>query len=147
MISPELLKSYPYFGKISETSLKAIAMMAEEKTVPANTELFMEGDPAKFLYIVVSGEVQVQYVLGSGERRTVDTRVSGDLFMWSALIEPYKATSLAITTKETHFIAIDALKLRALCDSDPQVGYRLTLEIAKILAERLLNARVQLATV
>lgn len=147
MISPELLRRFPYFAQISDASLKAIAMMAEEKTVPAGTRVFNEGDPANTFNIIARGQVNIQYILGNGEHRTVDTLVAGDILLWSALIEPYYAKSVGTTTEQTQLIAIDAPKLRALCDQDPQVGYRLTMQVAKLLAHRLEGARVQLATV
>ena len=147
MISPELLRRFPYFAQISDASLKAIAMLAEEKTGPAGTQVFNEGDPAKTLNIIVRGQVNIEYTLGNGERRTVDSLVAGDILLWSALIEPYYATSVGTTTQETQLVAIDAPKLRALCEQDPQVGYRLTIQVAKLLAHRLEGARVQLATV
>ncbi|RMF95489.1 MAG: cyclic nucleotide-binding domain-containing protein [Planctomycetota bacterium] len=145
MVSPELLRRYPYFTNISEESLKQIAMLAEEKKFPAGVQLFSEGDPADFLNVIVSGEVNIQYLLGSGEKRTVDTLVDGDILCWSALVEPYKTTAIGTTSKETHVVAIDAAKLRELCVKDPMVGYQLMLEIAKLLAHRLEGARVQLA--
>ncbi|GAB6165183.1 cyclic nucleotide-binding domain-containing protein [Thermostilla marina] len=145
MVSPELLRRYPYFTNISEESLKQIAMLAEEKKFPAGVQLFNEGDPANYLNVIVSGEVNIQYLLGSGEKRTVDTLVDGDILCWSALVEPYKTTAIGTTSKETHVIAIDAAKLRELCAKDPMVGYQLMLEIAKLLAHRLEGARVQLA--
>jgi CRP-like cAMP-binding protein len=67
--------------------------------------------------------------------------------MWSGLIEPHISTSFGTTTQETRLISIDAHKLRDLCERDPQVGYRLAIQIAKLLAHRLEGARVQLATV
>ena len=147
MISPELLRRFPYFAQISDASLKAIAMMAEEKTVPAGTRVFNEGDPANTFNIIARGQVNIQYILGNGEHRTVDTLVAGDILLWSALIEPYYAKSVGTTTEQTQLIAIDAPKLARLCDQDPQVGYRLTMQVAKLLAHRLEGARVQLATV
>ena len=147
MISPEMLRRYPYFAQISEESLKLIAMMADEMTIPAGTQIFSEGDPANTLYVIVRGEVNIQYVLGSGERRTVDTLVGGDLLVWSALVEPYKTTAVGTAVKETQLVKVAAPQLRALCDCDPQVGYRLMLEVAKLLAHRLEGARLQLASV
>ena len=35
MISPELLRRYPYFADVSEESLKRVAMISEEQTVAA----------------------------------------------------------------------------------------------------------------
>jgi hypothetical protein len=36
-------------------------------------------------------------------------------------------------------------RFRDLCERDPLMGYRLTTQIAKLLAHRLARARVQLA--
>lgn len=147
MISPEMLRRYPYFAGVSDQSLKEIAMIAEEKHVPTGTRMFGEGDPANYLYIISKGEVNIDYLLGDGEIRTVDTLVDGDLLVWSALIEPYKATAIGTTTKDCELICIDGSRLRALCEQDPLLGYRLTSQVAKLLANRLEGARVQLAAV
>src|SRR3989339_837083 len=108
MISPEVLRRYPYFASISEDSLKAIAMMAEEKPIAAGTQLFCEGDPAESLSVIVTGQVEIQYILGNGDRRTVDTLIEGDLLMWSALVEPYKATAVGTASKPTRLVSIEA---------------------------------------
>ena len=147
MISPEVLRRYHYFAAISDESLKALAMIGEEQVIPAGTEIFREGDPASHLHVITKGEVYIQYLLGNGERRTVDTLVDGDLLCWSALIEPFKATAIGTASKKTHTVRLEAGKLRALCKQDPLLGYQLTTQVAKLLAHRLEGARIQLATV
>jgi CRP/FNR family cyclic AMP-dependent transcriptional regulator len=147
MISPEVLRRYPYFAGIHEESLKQLAMIAEEKRIPAATRIFNESDPADKLSVIVKGEVHVQFLLGNGELRTVDTLVDGDILGWSAMIAPYKMTAHCTATKDTDLVRLDARKLRDLCDQDPRLGYQLTMEIARLLAHRLEGARVQLAVV
>ncbi len=148
MISPEILRRYPYFAGIDDAILRQLAMIAEEKPrIQAGTRLFDEGHPVKHLGIIICGEVNIQYLLGSGEMRTVDTLVAGDLLGFSALIEPYKYTGFGTTTHVTDLVLIDALKLRDLCNHDPRLGYQLIVEVAKLLAHRLEGARVQLAAV
>ena len=147
MISPEKLRRYPYFAGVSGESLKAIAVVADEESVPSATTMFSEGDPAKKLYIIVKGQVDIQYTLGSGELRTVDTLVDGDLLVWSALVDPHKCTTVGTTAQDTQLIAIDAAKLNDLCDADPLLGYRLMSQVSKLLAHRLEGARIQLATI
>ena len=51
---------------------------------PGRHPLFAEGEPVKHLGIIVRGEVNIQYLLGNGEMRTVDTLVGGDLLGFSA---------------------------------------------------------------
>ena len=145
MISPEVLRRYTHFAGIHSEGLKQLAMIAEEKTVPADSVMFREGDTASHFSIILEGEENIQYRLGNGELRTVDTLVDGDVLLWSALVEPYKATALGTTTKETHLASIDAVKLRLLCEEEPILGYRLMTQVSKLLAHRLEGARVQLA--
>jgi CRP/FNR family transcriptional regulator, cyclic AMP receptor protein len=146
MISPEILRRYSYFAGIDDAVLRQIAMITEEKLhIPSGTQLFVESEPVKHLAIILVGEVNIQYLLGSGEMRTVDTLVGGDLLGFSALIEPYKYTGFGTTTQETDLALLDACKLRELCNRDPKLGYQLTMEVAKLLAHRLEGARVQLA--
>jgi CRP-like cAMP-binding protein len=149
MISPELLRRYPYFADVSEESLKEVAMISEEVAAAAGSTLFCEGDKADSLYILVEGEVDLQYTLGSGELRTVDTLVAGDLILWSALVEPFKSTGTGTVRKErdAKLIAIDGQQLRQLCESNHDLGYRMLISITTLLATRLEGARVQLATI
>jgi CRP-like cAMP-binding protein len=120
--------------------------VSEEKPcIAAGVQLFAEGEPVKHLAIIVRGEVNIQYLLGNGEMRTVDTLVGGDLLGFSALIEPYRYTGFGTTTQETDLVLIDAQKLRDLSNRTPQLGYQLILQVAKLLAHRLEGARVQLA--
>lgn len=147
MISPEMLRRFSCFSPIGEESLKALAMISREESVPARTRIFGEGDPADELGILVDGEVDIQCTLGTGELRTVDTLIAGDILGWSALVAPYKMTAIATARRDTRLIKVDAKQLRELCQRDPLLGYRLMSQVARLLAHRLEGARLQLATV
>ena len=146
MISPEVLRAYPYFAGASDESLRELAMTTEEMTFQEGQVLFREGQTAEHLYILIRGEVDIQYELNTGEHRTVDTVVAGDVLIWSALVKPYRTTALGIARRSCEMIAVDARKLRELCDSDRELGYSLMREIAQTTSHRLEGARVQLAT-
>ncbi len=147
MISPEMLRRYPYFADVKEESLREVAMISEEENVAAGTVIFREGDKADDVYIIAEGEVDIQYTLGNGEQRTVDTAVAGELIMWSALVEPFRSTAIGAVRHDTTLVAIKGDKLRDLCEKDRDLGYRMSIGLIKLLATRLEGARVQLATV
>ena len=147
MISPELLRRYPYFADVSEDALKEVAMIGEENSATADTTLFTDGDRADSLHILVEGEVDLKYTLGNGDQRTVDTLVAGDLLLWSALVEPYKATATGICKTNVKLLSFDGRKLKDLCESNHDLGYRMLICLTKLLANRLEGARVQLATI
>ena len=146
MVSPEMLRRFNCFSPVREESLKALATIAREESLPAGRQVFGEGDPADTLSLIVDGEVDIRYLLGSGESRVVDTLIAGDILGWSALVEPYKMTGIATTCKPTRLIRIQAQPLRELCERDPLLGYRLSTQVVRLLADRLEGTRAQLAT-
>jgi CRP-like cAMP-binding protein len=136
-----------YFSDLSDEGLEKLATIAEEENVAAGETLFSEYDPADRFYLIVDGEVNLQYEMGSGEKRVVDTLVEGELLVWSALVEPYRCTASGTATKDSKLIRFDAAQLRSTCEEDHELGYRLLEHIAQLLAGRLEGARVQLAAV
>ncbi len=146
MISPEILRRFPYFATATDDGLRDLAMLCEEESIPAGTIMYREGDTADKLYILIDGEVDIQYTLGSGELRTVDTIVPGELLMWSSLVEPYKSTAMVTARQNSRLIALNAEKLRKFCASDREVANEVLMHLTKLLATRLEGARIQLAT-
>jgi CRP/FNR family transcriptional regulator, cyclic AMP receptor protein len=146
MIAPEILRRYPYFAGTRDEALHDLAMMCEEQVVPAGTVLYREDDKTDKLCILVEGEIDIQYTLGSGELRTVDTIVPGELLMWSALVEPYRSTAVVTARQDCKLIAVDAERIRSYCDQDPEVTHDMLLHLTQLLSTRLEGARVQLAT-
>ena len=147
MISPEILRRYPYFTAAQDDGLRALAMICDEVAIPSGTVMYREGDKTDKLYILVEGEVDIQYTLGSGELRTVDTVVPGELLMWTALVEPYKSNAVVTARQPCKLIGIHAEKLRNYCDKDRAFGNDMLFHVVRLLATRLEGARVQLATV
>jgi len=146
MISPETLRRFSCFSPVREASLKAVAMISREESVPAGATIFNERDPADALRIITDGKVDIRYTLRVGELRSVDTLVAGDILGWSALVEPYRMTGTATACTDTHLVVVEARPLRDLCEQDPLLGYRLMSQAVKLLSDRLDGARVQLAT-
>lgn len=150
MVSPELLRRYPFFAFLNDAQLKAIAMISEEAFYDKGEIIFRENEPAEFFHLLLEGCVDLYF--------TVDTAYAPDLsreflvgeinpgepFGISALIEPYILTSTARAAAPSRVLKVQAAALRALCDQDRQVGYALIRHAAKVAVERLHFTRVQL---
>ncbi len=151
MISPELLRYFPFFGVLSHEQLNKIAVITEEVNIPAGTNLFEECQLADYLYLLISGNVDLSYksvddfhpetakVFHVGEINP------GEVFGVSALLEPYEYNATAHISKNSRVLKIDASSLRAQLKADPELGYIFMYEIAKAIVERLFYTRVQLA--
>jgi len=145
VISTDRLRRTPVFAAIGESQLRDLAMICDVEYFPSGAVIFREGDRADKMYLLVDGEVDIQYALGNGELRTVDTLVPGELMMWSALVEPFQSTGVGVARKASSAIAIDAARLRGICAEDLDLGHQLLVGVTKLLASRLQGARVQLA--
>jgi CRP-like cAMP-binding protein len=145
MVSIEVLRAFPYFAGVGGESLKAVAAITDERTLVAGEPLFKEGDPARALYILRAGQVDIVYQHHASEGRVVDTVVAGELIGWSSLVAPYRCTATAVPREPGRAVRIDAAGIRNLCAQDHTLGYHLLKELAGTLSRRLQGALVQLA--
>ena len=148
MISPELLRRYPFFSLLTDDHIKAIALIAEEKTYPKDTILLKEDTSASKLYVLLEGDVDLVYS-GGGEGAVINALVGtiapGEVLGVSSMIEPYKFISSAKATTAIKVIEINSMALRALCEVDPKMGYALMRNISVAVLERLKYTQVELA--
>jgi CRP/FNR family cyclic AMP-dependent transcriptional regulator len=147
MISPELLRRYPFFCCLDEQQQRAVAMIAEEVDCESGTVLFEEGQPVDSLYLLLDGSVDLYYeAIDAPPRQPPVAEVNiGEAFGISALIAPHHATATARVASPSRILKIDARALRALCEVDCKMGYALMRQAAQIALERLHFALVQLA--
>jgi CRP/FNR family cyclic AMP-dependent transcriptional regulator len=148
MISPELLRRYPFFASLNDDQLKALAMIAEEKTYPKDTLLIKENTSANKLVLLLEGDVDLIFS-GGGEGAVVNALVGsiapGEVYGVSSLIEPYKFISSVRATIPVKVIELDGGGLRALMEVDSKLAFALMRNIAAAVLERLKYTQVELA--
>jgi CRP-like cAMP-binding protein len=151
MISPELLRRYPFFGLFGPDHLNAIAMLGEEVAFQTGDIVFETNQPASALYFLIEGCVDLHYVVDDerdpGLRKDffISEINPGEPFGISALIEPYVYTGSVQATCACRVLKFDAAGLRALCEIDPKIAASLMRQIARAAMSRLQDTRVQLA--
>lgn len=151
MISPELLRRFPFFNFCDDMQLKAVAMLAEEVEVGPGTSLFESEHRAVALYVMVDGRIDLNYkVIDHADPRIVKELFinelnPGDIFGLSALVEPYICPVTAKALAASQVIRLDARGLRALSELDVKLQAGLMRATAKVAMDRLNATRTQLA--
>lgn len=145
MMRSEELRRYRYFAGLPHSLLEQIAWISSVRAFKAGERLIEEGARATHLMIVKSGQVDIIYRLGDGREVTAESAVRGDVIAWSAMLAPYELTASGAGVKDGELIAIEATRLRAMCDVDSWLGYQLMSEIARGLRDRMIGLQVQLA--
>ncbi|MCA9932322.1 MAG: cyclic nucleotide-binding domain-containing protein [Anaerolineales bacterium] len=159
MISPEILRRYPFFGGLDANQLTALAQVATEKEIEAGVFLFHEGEPLKEMYLTLEGQVDILFELPAqgvnhtvseqllGEMKTdevvVTTIGSGQVFAWSALLPPHEATASAKTVTAVKVIVFDGTALMQSFAGDPALGCLMTQKVATVMRERLRALRIE----
>ena len=148
MVSTEILRRYPFFALLTDDQLKAIAMVADEKTYPQQTLLLKENTPATKLILLLEGDVDLIYS-GGGEgaisNALVGSIASGEMLGVSSIIEPFIYISSARATVPSRVVEMDGVAVRALMQVDKTLGFSLMSNVAAAVLERLKYTQVELA--
>jgi len=137
-----------WFGAdLTEDCLGCLAAIAREYETPARTRLLREGDETKELSILLDGRIALtEHVAGRGSV-TLMSAESGDVFGWTAIIPPYRATATVVSLEPVKVIAIEAEPLRAELRSNCVLAAGVYPRLAEALARRLEATRQQLLDV
>src|ERR1017187_3248206 len=134
MVNADLLN-----GLADEDGDRVLAL-GKRILLPSGSELFHLGDQAECIYVIAQGRLRLtlpMQVRGKEENVMVEERVPGQTVGWSALIPPYRFTLTAMAPLETEVIALSREALRGHFASHPDAGYRVSLNLASVVGERL----------
>lgn len=122
-----------------------LSRISRTETFEAGATILAEGGPTLFLGVVESGRIALRLrVPEQGDRLTILTIEPGELFGWSAVVPPYRATIDAIATEPATVLAIDALGLRTTLARDCDLAAEVLPLVLESLAARLAGSWHQL---
>jgi len=128
------------FSGCTEQDLVHLTGIAQNREFNDGEILFSQGDEARDLMVLVSGKVRLELpvsILGKSRNIAFETTGPGDVVGWSALVPPYRFTLSARVSGEASIVAFPREKLGALCDTHPELGFRITKNLAAIVGRRL----------
>jgi CRP-like cAMP-binding protein len=148
------LKQSDIFFQLTQTQLELIANLCREVEYSADQVIFEENSSSKELYVIVHGEVDIlvstAIINGKTPARLPDKVViatlrRGQSFGEVALVdEGLRSATARAAVKDTHLLVIPRDKLILLCDTYPQLGYRLLYNLAADLAMKLRNTDLKI---
>jgi CRP-like cAMP-binding protein len=150
MVSPELLRRYPFFAGLRMDQIVTLAKLADEMWVQPGYYFFHEGEELHHFYLITEGQVDLSIsLLEIGSRAVVPdlvemsrevpvcTMVPGEVFAWSALVPPHHAVSNACALTECQVVAFDCVELRKQFENDYQFGFLMMEKAAQVIRDRL----------
>lgn len=146
------VKQADIFYQLTPTQLEMVANICQERTYAAGEIIVEEGSSSKELYIIMHGEVDILVnpaLVGgpqaSPEPVTIATLRRGQSFGEVALVdEGLRSASVRAVQKGTKLLVIPRDKLLMLCETYPQLGYRLMYNLAADLAMKIRNTDLRI---
>lgn len=149
-MSDVVLKQADIFYEFTNTQIALVSSIANERTFEPNTIIFEENTPGDDLFIIADGEVVIQVnpaVLGKDATtgpQTIATLRRGQSFGEVSLVDEGLRSARAKSDADgARLVVIPREKLMRLCDSYPQLGYRLMRNLAADLAMKIRNTDLQ----
>ena len=154
MVSPELLRRYPFFGTLEDAQLKQVAMVCEKGECEKGTIFYEECTQADQFFLLIDGSVDLcdrtQEDFPAKDAPPPKEFLVGDInpgevFGVSALVEPFSHSTTARAARQCTYISLDAIALRELVNNDVHLAYKLMVQTTRTTLERMAGLRAQLA--
>ena len=136
-MTEDFVKRMPLLEGFAEDQIEILRPLVVEVAYQAGDVIFRQGDPAKYLYFVVDGEVSIRFNPEDGPVITVTNVKPGDIFGWSATMGSRAYTSGAVCTKPGEFFRLEGESLKNLCQEYPETGILILNQLASVIAQRL----------
>ncbi len=140
------LKQSDIFYQFTPTQLELVANLCRDEVLSKGAMVFEENSSSKELYIIASGKVNILINSSAGKKGTVVAVLHrGQSFGEVALVdEGLRSASASAGEKDTHLIVISRDRLLMLCETYPQLGYRLMYNLSADLAMKIRNTDLRI---
>ena len=146
------LKQADIFFQLTPPQLEMVANLCQERTFSMGENIVLEGSSSTELYIITHGEVDILVnpaLVGGPQAQksevTIATLRRGQSFGEVALVdEGLRSATVRAAQKNTRLLVIPRDKLIILCETYPQLGYRLMYNLAADLAMKIRNTDLRI---
>jgi CRP-like cAMP-binding protein len=142
-----VLSRVPAFADLSARELRGVAVIVHKREYKAGEQVFFQGDPGLGMYIIREGEVSIRIAEGEGEDKELAVLSDGDFFGELALLDEAPRSASAICRTDCSLIGFFRTDLFELIEQKSDLGIKIVLRLAEILAVRLRKADKELSKV
>lgn len=141
-----ILKQTDIFFEFTPTQLELVTSLCQERKCNTGDIIFQENAASDELYIIAQGEIDIQVdpsLVGTEQNPpvgpvTIATLRRGQCFGEVALVDQgLRSATARCSAHNTQLFVIPRDKLISLCDTYPQLGYKLMRNLAADLALKI----------
>jgi CRP/FNR family cyclic AMP-dependent transcriptional regulator len=129
---------------LSEKAQTRLAELGRRFTAEPGTEIFREGELSDTFGILVHGRIALRTLVPERGDITILTVEPGDIYLWSALIPPFRASSTGTAIEPIEAIIFEGAALRAALRDECELATALYPRVLVAVARRLYATRQQM---
>ncbi len=144
----DILRQTDIFFDLTNAQLEMLSSICDERTVKLGDIIFEENSPGSEMYIISRGAIEILVdpttVGGPGSKKrgaspvTIATLRTGQTFGEVVLVDQgLRTASARCAEADTQLLAIPREKFMKLCDTYPEMGYRVMRNIASDLSFKI----------
>jgi CRP-like cAMP-binding protein len=144
MVLLDMLDDIDFVKGLAPEARGYLAAIGELREYPPGTVLFQEGKDSYYVYLVMSGKVELEMRVPGVGPMPIQTVGPGELLGWSPVLHLGPMTATARTLTRCRVIAFHARRLLDLCEETPQLGVEFLRRTSATVAQRLSATRLRL---
>ncbi len=129
----KILKKIPVLQGLVDAEYQRVLAMSSSTVVKKGETLFRQGDDGDSMYILLSGEIDIN-VEGIG---TVHVMKAGEILGEIGLVKKVPRTASAVIKSDCVLLQLYSETLHEVVKKQPRIGYIIMRNVARILADRL----------
>jgi CRP/FNR family cyclic AMP-dependent transcriptional regulator len=131
------LRSITLFKDLDKNELEIVHKRVFEQSVKKDSILFMEGTRGEFLYIIISGRVEIIKKTKDNEEMILATMGANEIIGEMSLIDSEPRTATARTSEDSVLIVITKQNFNEILHSDPRIAAKILMSLLKVINKRL----------
>src|SRR5215510_5486641 len=143
----EMLRNIPLFRDLTPKELRILERVLHIRTYEAEQSVFLETEPGSGVYVIRSGRVDIVLNHRTDHPLTLAELEPGDFFGEMALLGYTTRSATAVVRQRSELIGFFHPDLIEVINLHPSMGAKISLGLAKTLAERLRYTNGQLRAI
>lgn len=131
----EDFKKIPIFSALNDEELKEIQHYLTKENFKKKQEIFSEGDPSDWFYILISGKVKITKMSVDGREIIIELISPPDFFGGFAVLKGFPYPANAVAMEDSNVIKISRHNLLKIIDRFPNVMYDMTANLGDRIRE------------
>jgi CRP/FNR family transcriptional regulator len=136
-MATKVFQRIPIFKDLTADQLVLLEQLFVIEECAEGDVIFEQGSTAEYLYILVAGEVAIEFNPDDDSPIMVARIQEGGVFGWSAAFGSGTYTSGAVCLAESRLLKVLGEDLKTLRQNHPKTGILILERLAAVVAERL----------